>query len=90
MNGIKTEVVHSCHNPIICSDCTERLSREKVSKETVIICKKEIMKIKKALVHRIAEAIKMHPMWSLVISGVTTVVLGMVANRMYEALKGVS
>jgi len=42
MNGIKTDVVYSCHNPVICPDCVGRLKREKVSDETIAKCQSEI------------------------------------------------
>jgi len=47
MNGIKTDVVYSCHNPVICPDCVGRLKREKVSDETIAKCQSEIRRIRK-------------------------------------------
>lgn len=91
MNGIKTDVVYSCHNPIICPDCVERLRREKVSDETIAQCQSEIRRIRKALFYRIADFIKHHPLWSLVISAVTAIILGafgsVLGTYMYEAIK---
>lgn len=80
MNGIKTDVVYSCHNPIICSDCVERLRREKVSDETIAQCQNEIRRIRKAMFYRITDFIKKHPLWSLAISGITAIVLGAVGS----------
>lgn len=76
MNGIKTDVVYSSHNPIICTDCVERLRREKVSDETIACCQNEIRRIRKTLFYRITDFIKKHPLWSLAISGSTAIVLG--------------
>lgn len=91
MNGIKTDVVYSCHNPIICSDCVERLRREKVSDETIATCQKEIRKIRKPLFYRAADFVKQHPLWSLIISGVTAIILGVIGSVLgtyvYEAIK---
>lgn len=91
MNGIKTDVIYSCHNPVICPDCVERLRREKVSDETITQCKSEIRRIRKTLFYRIADFIKQHPLWSLVISAVTAIILGalgsVLGSYIYEAIK---
>ena len=91
MNGIKTDVVYSCHNPIICSDCVERLRREKVSDETIAQCQSEIRRIRKALFYRITDFIKQHPLWSLAISAATAIILGalgsVLGSYVYEAIK---
>lgn len=80
MNGIKNDVVYSCHYPIICPDCVERLKREHVSEETIIMCQKEIKKIRKILFYRIAEFTKKHPVWSLVISAMAAIFLGIISS----------
>lgn len=91
MNGIKTDVVYSCHNPIVCSDCIERLRREKVSDETIAQCQSEIRRIRKALFYRITDFVKQHPLWSLAISGATALILGalgsVLGSYVYEAIK---
>jgi len=91
MNGIKTDVVYSCHNPVICPDCIERLRREKVSDETIAQCQSEIRRIRKALFYRITDFIKQHPLWSLAISAATAIILGalgsVLGSYVYEAIK---
>jgi hypothetical protein len=76
MNGIKTDVVHSCASPIVCPDCCERMRKEKVSNEMLSLVQKEIKGIKKPLFYRIATFIKQHPIWSILISAISAVVLG--------------
>ena len=87
MNGIKTDVVYSCHNPIICTDCVERLRREKVSDETIAQCQTEIKKIRRALFYRIKDFVKRHPLWSLVISMATAILLNVFASYVYDTIK---
>ena len=91
MNGIKTDVVYSCHNPVICPDCVERLRREKVSDETIAKCQSEIRRIRKVLFYRITDFIKQHPLWSLAISAATAIILGalgsVLGSYVYEAIK---
>lgn len=80
MNGLKTDVIYSCHNPIICPDCVDRLSKEKISKETISTVQKEIKKIKKDLFYRIADFVKLHPVWALAISSFSAILLGSVGS----------
>lgn len=91
MNGIKANVIYSCHNPVICSDCVERLRREKVSDETIAQCRSEIRRIRKALFYRITDFIKQHPLLSLAISAATAIILGalgsVLGSYVYEAIK---
>ena len=91
MNGIKTDIVYSLHEPIICPDCVERLRKEKVSNETISKAQKEIVKIKKPLFYRIISFVKKHPIWSMLISAITAIVLGAIgsyiATVIYEATK---
>ena len=91
MHGIKTDVIYSCNKPIICSSCIEKLKSGKVSNETVKIANEEIKKIKKDLFYQLADFIKIHPIWSLIISGATAVVLGtlgsILGSLIYENLK---
>lgn len=91
MNGIKTDIVYSLHEPIICSDCVERLRNEKVSNEAISKAQKEIIKIKKPLFYRMASFVKKHPIWSIVISAISAIVLGTIgsyiATVIYEVTK---
>ncbi|ALP54971.1 hypothetical protein Tel_17095 (plasmid) [Candidatus Tenderia electrophaga] len=80
MNGIKTDIVYSLHEPIICSDCIERLRKEKVANETIDKAQKEIIRIKKPLFYRIVSFVKKHPIWSLFISAVSAVFLGAIGS----------
>ena len=74
MNGIKTDIVYSCHKPIICPNCVEKLKQEKVSNEVISKIQNEIAKIKKPLFYQIAEFVKKHPVWSLVISAISAII----------------
>ncbi len=90
MNGIKKDLIYSCHEPIICSDCVERMKHEKVSNDIISKVQKEIRNIKKPLFYRIIAFIKKHPIWSLVISAISAIVFGAIgsyiATLIYEAI----
>ena len=80
MNGIKGDIIYSLHEPIICSDCVERLKRAQVSNDIIAKVQKEIRRIKKPLFYRIISFIRAHPLWSLIISGLTALVLGITSS----------
>ena len=74
MNGIKTDIIYSCHKPIICPNCVERIKHDKVSNEAIETAQKEIKKIRKALYYRITDFIRRHPLLSLLISAIIAIV----------------
>lgn len=80
MNGIKTDLVASCHNPQICDECQERLRQERVSRSDIENTHSDIKRIKKDLYFRIIGHIKKHPIAAIVISSVFALVLGIAGS----------
>jgi hypothetical protein len=91
MTGIKTEIIYSCHKPKICAQCVEQIKSDRVSSETIDMVANEIQAIQKNLFYRITDFIKKKPVWTLVISAVSAIVLGaigsVIASFVYEILK---
>jgi hypothetical protein len=91
MNGTKTDLVASCDRPIICSECEEKLRKERVSNEVILAAQREIKKIRVDLYYRILHFIKRHPVVALCISSVFALVLGittsLIASFVFEKLK---
>lgn len=91
MNGIKTDLVASCHNPQICDECQERLKQERVSKSDIENTKIDIKRIKKDLYFRIIGHVKKHPIAVLVLSSMFALILGItssvIGSFVYEYLK---
>ncbi len=80
MNGIKTDLIASCHKPIICGECKERLLRDRVSENEIKSAEKDIKNIKKDLYHSILSNVKRHPIFALVISSIFAVTLGIAGS----------
>jgi len=76
MTGIKTDLVASCHRPIICKDCMQRLSDKKVSYQVIEKTQNEIFQIKKDLYYRILSIVKKHPVGAMLLSGIVALALG--------------
>lgn len=80
MNGIKSDLVASCHNPIICSECKEKLRQDRVSNDDIESAEKDIKKIRKDLYFRIFEKVKHHPIWALTLSSLLAFSLGVAGS----------
>ncbi len=80
MNGIKTEIVYSTDNPILCDECYESSKRDRVSLDILNNIRKEIKRIRKPGYYRIIEYIKRHPKTSLVISAALAILIGIIGN----------
>ncbi|MFM5028155.1 hypothetical protein ACEUDA_03890 [Aeromonas rivipollensis] len=91
MNGIKTDLVASCHNPQICDECQERLKQERVSKSDIDNTRNDIKRIRKYLYHIIISHVKKHPIVALFISGIFALTLGItgsiIGSFIYEYMK---
>lgn len=91
MNGIKTDLVASCHNPQICDECQERLKQERVSKSDIENTQSDIKRIKKDLYFRIIGHVKKHPIAALFLSSIFALMLGttgsVIGSFVYEYLK---
>ncbi|MGY3858955.1 hypothetical protein [Aeromonas intestinalis] len=91
MNGIKTDLIASCHKPQICDECQERLKQERVSKSDIESTQSDIKRIKKYLYYRIITHVKKHPIAALVLSSVFALALGItgsvIGSFVYECLK---
>ena len=88
MNGIKNTIYRSCDQPVICSECVERLKQERISDETIRTVQRENRRIQKPLFYRFADFIKKHPIWSLIVSALSAILLGavgsLIATLFYE------
>ena len=91
MNGVKSDLVESCVNPILCGECEEQLRKKRVSDQTIKIAQKEIRKIRKRLYYRVFDFIKNKPVIALMISSVFAILLGiagsLIAACIYDFVK---
>jgi hypothetical protein len=91
MTGIKEEIIYSCHRPILCESCLSQIKKDKVSNETICLAVEEIKRIKKKLFYRIADVIKNHPIWAIIISSLFAILLGvigsLIASFLFEIFK---
>ncbi len=82
MNASKWDVVHSCHEPVLCEYCVAALKKVPISNELIGSVQKDIAKIRKPLFHRIVDFVKRHPIWSLVLSIISALVIGIISSML--------
>lgn len=83
MNGIKTDVIYSTNKPILCNDCTNNLLNNNVSRfDTNLInsIHSELSRIKKDKYYRITDFIKKHPVYAIIISSISAIILGIIGS----------
>ncbi len=85
MTGIISEVVYSCNNPQICSDCLEKLKRNGISIDKLNIAQNEIKKIKKELFYILVDLFKKHPIFSYITMVIITTVVSELAKLIFLA-----
>ena len=91
MNGLKSDIVHSCVKPIICEKCKENLKQEKVSNDMITHVQKEIKDFNKKRYYVILDFVKANPILAIFISSLTAIVLGVIGSIIgsfiYESIK---
>lgn len=86
MNGIKSDIIYSTNKPIICDECVQRLTIERVPINTINKVKEEIKGIKKETYYRIADLVKKHPIWALIISTISALLIGTLGSLLSTIL----
>ncbi|KRG66354.1 hypothetical protein ABB27_13960 [Stenotrophomonas terrae] len=91
MNANKMDVVASLHRPCVCERCCSQLKEAKVSNELIESVKKEIRKVQKPLADRIIDFVRAHTIFSIFVSVLSALVLGITASLIaawvYEFMK---
>jgi hypothetical protein len=96
MNGIKTDIIYSTYKPQLCTSCIHALTNNhvavnRIENNLIEKVQKELLKINKVLYFQIADFIKRHPIYSIIISSLTAIVLGavgsVIASFIYEKIK---
>jgi hypothetical protein len=87
MNPNKTEIICSMHKPVLCPQCRARLSQAQLEPLFIPTLERELSKIKKTLYARIADWIKAHPLWTLLITAIYGILLNLIASLVFEVMR---
>lgn len=87
MNANKADIIFSTEHPKICTSCKARIMNSQVPKDSLQTIERELGNLKKALYYRIMDFVKLHPIFTLIISSVVAVLLNVLASFIYDVLK---
>jgi hypothetical protein len=84
----KWDVIYTCDRPHICSACLSKMRDGNITKKQIRKINKEITAIKKPPYYRILSFLQTHPWWSIFISSLWAIVLGLVGTLLYDLISG--
>ena len=87
LNSSKTDIIFSLHQPKLCPACKTRVSSRQVPADFVPTLERELLRIKKSLFVRMSEWIKLHPIFALLITATSAVLLNLIASVIFEKAK---
>ena len=83
MNASKPDIIFSMHRPILCHACRNRVLGSQVDVGFLPALYKELSRIRKALFFRIIDWIKRHPLWVLVITALSGILVNLISSIIF-------
>ena len=87
MCGNKKDIIQSATSPCICYQCENTLRKQELPKGLLDTLKQELKRIKKPLFFRIKDWVKAHPILSLLVTFMSSVIINVISSFIYDALK---
>lgn len=87
MNANIEDIIFSTSKPQICPQCRARIMQSQVCKEFLPATEKELKRIRQILYYRLVEFVKKHPVWSLILTSLSALVIDVLGNYFYDILK---
>lgn len=76
----KKDVMYTSIKPILCDYCTEKLLATGISNETIQSVKSDLRRLRKDTYHTIIDFLKEHPILSIAISIISTILINLLCN----------
>ncbi|MFN8361646.1 MAG: hypothetical protein U0264_17190 [Candidatus Kapaibacterium sp.] len=92
MNGFKTDIIYSTHKPQVCEVCIHKhtnnpIASNRIERNLIDSVQKELKKINKGLYYQMIDITKKYPIYSLFISFLTAIVIGIFSSYIYDKIK---
>lgn len=87
MNANKSDIVFSLDRPTLCEACKARVMSKQVNAGFLPALEGELKGIRKARYYRMAEWVKAHPLWALLITATSAISLNIIASIIFEKAK---
>jgi len=84
MCGLKEEIIVQARNPKICYECEAKLRRILLPESFLFELKKELRQIKRHFYYRIGDCVKKHPILSLTIAAIATIILNLASSIIFR------
>lgn len=89
MCGLKENIVLSASGPTICYACEAKMRQSTLNEKFITQLKKELKTIKKPMYYRIIDWIKKHPILSLIITAISSVIINVVSSFIFDLILNV-
>lgn len=86
MCGLKENIVLSASDPTICYACEAKMRQSTLNEKFITQLKKELKTIKKPMYYRIIDWIKKHPILSLTITAISSVIINVISSFIYDLI----
>jgi hypothetical protein len=87
MNGDKYDVIYNTEKPKICDACRASFNGTSLPEKYISNLEKELKRLKRPLILRIELFIKKYPLFSILLTFLSTVLINIVSNIIWEIVK---
>jgi len=86
MCGNKNDIIYSCQKLMLCNECENIIKSSEVPENFIKLLKNEIKYIRKQRYYQIIDFIKRHPLFSIFIGAMSTIILSFFATVLYNLI----
>jgi hypothetical protein len=87
LNGDKYDVIFNTEKPIICDSCKAFINSKSLPQNFIKNIERELKKIKKPIICTIELFIKKYPLFSVLLALLTSIIINIMSNIIWELLK---
>lgn len=87
MNSQKTDVLYSMHQPKLCDACRARIGQHQVDPDLLHALDAELPRLRRKLFFQIVDWVKLHPIYSLLLTAAFSIALNIIASIIFEKAK---
>jgi hypothetical protein len=87
LNANKADIVESMDPPRLCEACRSRFATVQVPTGFLATLERELRRIRKPIYFRLSQWVQRHPLWAIVITGISGIILNVLSNAVYDAMK---
>lgn len=87
MNANKFDIGFSMDRPSLCPACRARISAKQIPADLITTLEHELPRIRKQLYLRIKEWVKAHPIFAIILTAISGIMLNLIASIIFEKAK---